>query len=322
MTHRTVRAVLVSVVTAAVLAAAGACGKVEGGIHWRELAEEHHGAAVESREHEVFPVPRPPFTEGAFPCSRCHEGGSPAKDELPAMPHKLHVGRGIECADCHQDGDAAAEPKIPAREVCDTCHGDPEKLSAGAKAYFASVATEDGATKFPKRWKTRDAEPKHTKHLAAGVACASCHGEPQDTPFAKPKPVTLMERCVACHEERQKTQKCESCHRDTTEKAHAKIVLHHAEEQRGCLDCHDAEDRDLLHLSNGAKIPFEESFKLCGQCHGTQYRDWKIGLHGKRTGEWNGRREYRLCVHCHWPHEPRIQPMVPVALPARPEEVR
>jgi Cytochrome c3 len=305
-----------------VCAAASACGRVEGRTAWEEALHTQTVPPMKAPADAVFPVPPPPFTPGIFPCSQCHEGGSPVKDDRPAMPHKLHVGRGIECADCHQDGDAEADPKIPSREVCDTCHGDPEKLSDGARRYFASVTAADGTTAFPRRWKTRDVSQQHVKHVKAGVACASCHGEPADGPFAKPKPVTLMERCVSCHEEKAKPVKCDTCHRETTEKAHANIVLHHAEEQRGCLDCHDAADRDHLRLANGSPVSFEQSFKLCGQCHGTQYRDWKVGLHGKRTGSWNGRREYRLCVACHYPHDPRFKPMDPMPRPARPEEVR
>jgi len=47
-------------------------------------------------------------------------------------------------------------------------------------------------------------------------------------------------------------------------------------------------------------IPFTESYYLCGQCHGDIFRDWKAGVHGKRTGMWNGKKEYVLCP-LHWP---------------------
>ena len=77
--------------------------------------------------------------------------------------------------------------------------------------------------------------------------------------------------------------------------------------RRWCLDCHNPDDRDKLRLANGDLVSFEESYYLCGQCHGTIFRDWKAGIHGKRTGEWNGRKQYRLCVHCHNPHNPKIQ---------------
>jgi Zn finger protein HypA/HybF involved in hydrogenase expression len=322
---RVTRFASVIVLAAAALAAAG-CARVEGRTAWEEAIHTQTVPPMKAPADAVYPVPPPPFTPGIFPCSRCHEGGEAVKDEQPAIPHELHAGRGLECTDCHSPEDADAAPHRPSRTTCDQCHADRATLSKGAATYFARITTDPGTmgeqTRFPSRWKSRDVEPQHVRHAKADVACAACHGEVSDGPFTKPKAVALMAKCVACHEARGKPVTCETCHRETTGKPHANVVLHHAEEQRGCLDCHDPADRDLLRLANGTKIPFDESFKLCGQCHGTQFRDWKVGLHGKRTGEWNGRREYRLCVACHWPHEPRFAPMAPMPRPARPDEVR
>lgn len=103
---------------------------------------------------------------------------------------------------------------------------------------------------------------------------------------------------------------------------HEDIVLHHGEKNRWCLDCHDAENRDMLRLANGTLVPFEESFRLCGQCHGDKYRDWRAGAHGRRTGEWNGKKTYKLCVDCHYSHAPAFKPLAPMTPPARPEEIR
>jgi hypothetical protein len=119
---------------------------------------------------------------------------------------------------------------------------------------------------------------------------------------------------------------CSACHADLPTnptrrvvEAHSDIVLHHDEENRWCLDCHDAKNRDKLRLASGALIEFTESYRLCGQCHGTQYRDWKSGIHGKRTGYWNGPKRYLLCVHCHSPHSPAFKAMKPLPPPLRPE---
>lgn len=101
---------------------------------------------------------------------------------------------------------------------------------------------------------------------------------------------------------------------------HENIKLKHAEDQRWCLDCHNPTDRDTLRSAGGKPIPFTESYYLCGQCHGTHFRDWKAGVHGKRTGFWNGKKEYRLCVHCHNPHQPRFKPLEPLPPPVRPED--
>lgn len=122
---------------------------------------------------------------------------------------------------------------------------------------------------------------------------------------------------------------CSECHADLevdeTRREldfHEEIVLKHAEEQRWCLDCHNPDNRDKLRLANGQVIFFEKSYLLCGQCHGTIYRDWKAGVHGKRTGHWNGRKQYRLCVHCHNPHDPKFKPLKPLPPPVRPEEMK
>jgi hypothetical protein len=118
---------------------------------------------------------------------------------------------------------------------------------------------------------------------------------------------------------------CSECHADLDVNEtrreldfHEDIVLKHAEEQRWCLDCHNPDNRDKLRLANGQLIFFEKSYVLCGQCHGTIYRDWKAGVHGRRTGYWNDKKQYRLCVHCHNPHDPKFKPLKPLPPPDRP----
>ncbi|RMD60048.1 MAG: hypothetical protein D6828_00610 [Nitrospirae bacterium] len=122
---------------------------------------------------------------------------------------------------------------------------------------------------------------------------------------------------------------CSNCHRymkpNPTRREltfHQNIKLkNHAEKQRWCLDCHDLNDRDKLRLASGKKISFEESYYLCGQCHGPQFRKWKYGNHGKRTGYWNGKKLYRLCAHCHNPHQPRFKPLKPLPPPVKPQHI-
>jgi len=118
---------------------------------------------------------------------------------------------------------------------------------------------------------------------------------------------------------------CSSCHAgqkpNRTRRElmfHTEIDLRHDEEHRWCLDCHDADNRDTLHLASGEPVPFEESYRLCGQCHGEKLRDWKAGVHGRRTGNWNGAKTYLLCVHCHSPHQPRFKALTPKPAPVRP----
>lgn len=123
---------------------------------------------------------------------------------------------------------------------------------------------------------------------------------------------------------------CSECHspednidmRPRTVSDHPEITFEHDAANRWCLDCHDAKDRDKLHLADGRLISFEESYKLCGQCHGPELRDWKAGDHGKRTGSWSGKKEYLLCAHCHNPHSPKIKPIEPLPPPLRQENIK
>ncbi|MEI7815829.1 MAG: cytochrome c3 family protein [Desulfuromonadales bacterium] len=123
---------------------------------------------------------------------------------------------------------------------------------------------------------------------------------------------------------------CSQCHtyfkpnpqRRILTEYHTEIVLHHAEGQRWCTDCHNLVNRDKLRLVSGELIDFTESFRLCGQCHGDKFRDWKVGVHGKRTGNWNGDKQYLLCVHCHNPHDPKFKALKPLLPPDRPGGAR
>ena len=119
---------------------------------------------------------------------------------------------------------------------------------------------------------------------------------------------------------------CSMCHADmetNLEKRelvdmHDDIVLTHDEENRWCMACHDANNRDMLHSASGELIDFDESYKLCGQCHGPKLRDWEAGIHGRRTGQWNGEKQYLLCAHCHNPHSPKFPNMKPEPSPVKP----
>jgi hypothetical protein len=99
-------------------------------------------------------------------------------------------------------------------------------------------------------------------------------------------------------------------------------MFNHDSENRWCLDCHDLKNRNYLRLASGQLLDFKESYKLCGQCHGEKYRDWKVGVHGKRIGNWNGKKEYLLCVNCHNPHAPKFKELTPDPPPVRQEDIK
>jgi hypothetical protein len=152
-------------------------------------------------------------------------------------------------------------------------------------------------------------EPAGAEHPASTVPAAQSFHVP-------PPPFTAgVFPCTDCHDPEIPV----NTRRRALATAHADIALQHDEEHRWCLDCHDAANRDMLHLASGELLPFEESYRLCGQCHGDKYRDWRAGAHGRRSGHFDGEKTYLLCVHCHNSHAPRFRPIEPLPPPLPPQ---
>jgi hypothetical protein len=179
---------------------------------------------------------------------------------------------------------------------------------------------------------------------AAAVSAAAPKGQPAARPEKKPevlieaRPPPFSEGifpCMDCHQDQKDGTRRELGFHDEQQ-----AIFDHDAEHRWCLDCHDLENRDVLRLASGATVPFTESYRLCGQCHGDKYRDWRAGIHGRRVGDWDGAKTYLLCVSCHNPHSPgfkgiteivvdgkptvapTLEMMKPEPRPLRPEEMR
>jgi oxygen-independent coproporphyrinogen-3 oxidase len=115
---------------------------------------------------------------------------------------------------------------------------------------------------------------------------------------------------------------CTACHSQLTPNPTPRklasphpAALNHGKGRMWCTDCHTLKDRDALHTVSGAKVDFDDSHLLCGQCHGNRHRDWHFGAHGKRAENWTGERTLYNCTHCHDPHDPTIKPREPSKAP-------
>lgn len=121
---------------------------------------------------------------------------------------------------------------------------------------------------------------------------------------------------------------CNDCHRHfdspptlprerRTMVQHTNIALDHGMNDR-CFNCHDQKDRTRLALHDGTTLPFDEAPRLCAQCHGTLYRDWQHGMHGKTLGSWiasSGKQRRLHCNECHDPHAPAYPKLAPLPGP-------
>jgi hypothetical protein len=118
---------------------------------------------------------------------------------------------------------------------------------------------------------------------------------------------------------------CSRCHKDSfaatrpvpnpageKKAAHWEIRLEHAgKEVMQCATCHSESQMDSLHTLNKQPVPYNESHKLCAQCHSRQEADWRGGAHGKRAAGWAAERTINNCTSCHDPHRPRLEPRWP-----------
>ena len=114
--------------------------------------------------------------------------------------HKLHVGDlGLDCRYCHASVERSAEANVPPTSTCMNCHRlvkrDSPKLAA---------LRESATSGKPMRWVRVHKLPDyayfdHRPHLAAGVACVTCHGridEMEEVTQSKP---LSMSWCLDCH---------------------------------------------------------------------------------------------------------------------------
>ena len=123
--------------------------------------------------------------------------------------------------------------------------------------------------------------------------------------------------CLECH-----SKPLHEMQSDTlVKKAHWNIKMNHADDNTmNCVTCHNGNNMNTLKGITGKEIDFNLSYKLCGQCHTNQFKDWAGGAHGKRIGGWAPPRASMTCVNCHNPHDPHFETRLPVQYNTRKEE--
>lgn len=172
--------------------------------------------------------------------------------------------------------------------ACDHGFADPSREYASAETLPVSLNAV--SIVVPKTVGVADTHLLDVNGTAIGVACATCHG-----PEAAGAPIVSGA--------------------GNPEQFHAGVELVHG--QQPCANCH-TEDRLALHLADGTRVEFGDSMRLCGQCHGPQYRDYLHGAHGGMNGFWDlkrGGRTRNHCAACHAPHTPAYEKVMPVFPP-------
>lgn len=128
-------------------------------------------------------------------------------------------------------------------------------------------------------------------------------------------PIGLRERAAGLTQ-----YPCTSCHAgrrvvladERVKDAHRNLQPTHPSRTGAlCSTCHTADDVSRLAVKGDSAATFDQSYRLCAQCHFSQAESWAGGGHGKRLDGWQGRRVVMACTDCHDPHAPGVTPRLP-----------
>ncbi|MFN2166123.1 MAG: cytochrome c3 family protein [Anaerolineae bacterium] len=143
---------------------------------------------------------------------------------MPAQPlpfqHSTHIQAGVECLFCHPGASSGPVAGIPSMTKCMGCHNNVQATDPKSQANIERVI-EAWNSGQPVRWIKVNDQPdfvhfNHRPHIAAGVACETCHGDISSMGYARSYNLN-MGFCLDCHRKQaeEKVVKlidCGTCH--------------------------------------------------------------------------------------------------------------
>jgi hypothetical protein len=133
------------------------------------------------------------------------------------FPHNFHVGAGIPCAYCHPGVQWGPVAGLPTTSKCWGCH---QQIPQDKPELIKLANYAKNNQEIP--WVPVFIQPdfvhfNHRPHIAAGVACQTCHGDIAKETVAKPIARQNMGWCLGCHakqapEKWTRLSDCALCH--------------------------------------------------------------------------------------------------------------
>jgi len=114
--------------------------------------------------------------------------------------HRLHAGElGISCVYCHTSVETSAHSTVPPTQTCMNCHLSGQRDSPRLEMVRKSYENNE-----PIPWVRVHRLPEyaffnHSRHINAGIDCASCHGEVEKQGVIAQKEPLTMGWCLDCH---------------------------------------------------------------------------------------------------------------------------
>jgi hypothetical protein len=143
-----------------------------------------------------------------------------AEGETLAFNHRVHVAAGAQCVFCHPGVLYGPVAGLPSTAKCIGCHASVQiRPEAQASVDVLLQHWEEGR---PLLWVKTFDQPdfvyfSHRPHIAAGVACESCHGNVAGMARLEQTIRHNMGFCLGCHrnqapEKVKRLEACSTCH--------------------------------------------------------------------------------------------------------------
>jgi hypothetical protein len=134
--------------------------------------------------------------------------------------HQQHIAAGASCLYCHPGARDGAVAGYPSLAKCMGCHNNVQPKNPADQADI-DLLLKAWETKQPVQWVKINDQPdfvqfNHRPHIAAGVACESCHGNVSQMGIAQRYNLN-MGFCLNCHRQQapEKVKRlidCATCH--------------------------------------------------------------------------------------------------------------
>jgi len=131
------------------------------------------------------------------------------------FPHNIHVGRKIACNEyCHEGVRTQAVAGLPSIRTCMLCHN--AIATDRPRIQQITAMRENGQDLAWQRVFDYPAAShvkfNHAPHIRADLACSTCHGNIAEQTVAQRNVAMTMGFCVNCHNQKQASVDCQTCH--------------------------------------------------------------------------------------------------------------
>ena len=141
-------------------------------------------------------------------------GRRPVPRQPIEYPHNVHIAKKIACVTCHQGVERGPVASLPSVTLCMTCHMAivPDRPRIKEIAALRAKGIDLPWQRVYGFVKESHVTFNHAAHTRAKVDCVTCHGDIGAGTVAQENVKLTMGVCVKCHQARQASLDCMTCH--------------------------------------------------------------------------------------------------------------